>query len=480
MLKYQSNFVFTGKEVRMKRIAVLLILFLIVICASMRYNVDCQHGYINDLIAGHYPLNETLIKELYIKSCWSLTVRSGAFVNMRELEVLDINNCYGLFLEAEAFSRIRNLKSINIASNRVTNLPQRLFLNSIKLETINVSANKIEKLDESLLFSLHMIKEIDLSHNSISSLGKDTFSGISTLKILNLAHNKIQFLHPLLVFGSTNLETINLSYNKIENFNKVIFLSLYVIKEIDLSNNMMHTLENETFSEIKTLKSINLAYNIINFLPPTLFFGSTKLETVNLSSNSIEAFDETVFFSLDMIKKIDLLHNPLLCSPELINPKSYAFIGHCLVNLTEYFKKIELGEDIGDSDDGKIPFWIFMTVVVTSNIIMVIISSLFARFVCFKNIRPLCVDKSAIGLDDRHTEVVALQPGVHSTMPQLPGKASPKEGEAVSQNPNSRNSTGRYSNISRGYLEPRRATADTGRDVSKLTHCELQMMPLET
>ena len=139
---------------------------------------------INLQIIGTNCFTNTGLKELSLKECNTLTLKTDSFKNCKQLKYIFIKKINNLTIEPNAFS---NCNSINIVSSSVKN---------IKKLKPNFKGNKIYLIDDNLYSH---------NRNKIINKGIDIVKGISNRYINNLEESYSTFKY---IYGSPYLNII--------------------------------------------------------------------------------------------------------------------------------------------------------------------------------------------------------------------------------------------------------------------------------
>ena len=124
----------------------------------------------------------------------ALSLQSGDFAGLVNIEQLAIYNHTMDALPEDVFDGLGSLESLDLSDNEIAALPEGVFDGLGSLESLDLSGNEIAALPEGVFDGLGSLEWLDLSDNEIAALPEDVFDGLGSLEWLDLSDNEIAAL----------------------------------------------------------------------------------------------------------------------------------------------------------------------------------------------------------------------------------------------------------------------------------------------
>ena len=246
----------------------------------------------------------------------ALSLQSGDFAGLVNIEQLAIYNHTMDALPEDVFDGLGSLESLGLSDNEIAALPEGVFDGLGSLEWLDLSDNEIAALSEDVFDGLGSLERLDLSDNEIAVLPEDVFDGLGSLESLDLGVNHIGTLPEDVFNGLGSLKYLELSGNRINALPEDVFDGLGNLKYLRLSFNQLSALPDDVFDDLGNLVHLNVQENQIGTLSEGAFNGLSSLERLDLSYNEIAALPEDVFDGLGNLKLLRLDSNDLASPPE--------------------------------------------------------------------------------------------------------------------------------------------------------------------
>ena len=246
----------------------------------------------------------------------ALSLQSGDFAGLVNIEQLAIYNHIMDALPEDVFDGLGSLESLDLGDNEIAALPEGVFDGLGSLESLDLSDNEIAALSEDVFDGLGSLERLDLSDNEIAVLPEDVFDGLGSLESLDLGVNHIGTLPEDVFNGLGSLKYLELSGNRINALPEDVFDGLGNLKYLRLSFNQLSALPDDVFDDLGNLVHLNVQENQIGTLSEGAFNGLSSLERLDLSYNEIAALPEDVFDGLGNLKLLRLDSNDLASPPE--------------------------------------------------------------------------------------------------------------------------------------------------------------------
>ena len=246
----------------------------------------------------------------------ALSLKSGDFAGLVNIEVLAIYYHTMDALPEDIFDGLGSLESLDLSGNEIAALPEDVFDGLGSLKWLDLSDNEIAALSEDVFDGLGSLEWLDLSDNEIAALPEDVFDGLGSLESLDLGVNQIGTLPEDVFDGLGSLGYLELSGNRINALPEDVFDGLGNLKYLRLSFNQLSALPDYVFDDLGNLVHLNVQENQLSALPEDVFNGLGSLERLDLSYNEIAALPEDVFDGLGNLKSLRLDSNDLASPPE--------------------------------------------------------------------------------------------------------------------------------------------------------------------
>ena len=120
-----------------------------------------------------------------------------------------------LSLESGDFAGLVNIEHLAIYNHTMDALPEDIFDGLGSLESLDLSNNEIAALPEDVFDGLGSLDHLELWSNRINALPKDVFDGLSNLKYLRLSFNQLSALPGDVFDDLGNLVSLDMQGNQL-------------------------------------------------------------------------------------------------------------------------------------------------------------------------------------------------------------------------------------------------------------------------
>ena len=248
----------------------------------------------------------------------ALSLQSGDFAGLVNIEQLAIYNHTMDALPEDVFDGLGSLESLDLSDNEIAALPEGVFDGLGSLESLDLSGNEIAALPEGVFDGLGSLEWLDLSDNEIAALSEDVFDGLGSLESLDLSDNEIAALPEDVFDGLGSLESLDLGVNQIGTLPEDVFDGLGSLKYLELSGNRINALLEDVFDGLGNLKYLRLSFNQLSALPDYVFDDLGNLVHLNVQENQLSALPEDVFNGLGSLERLDLSYNEIAALPDYV------------------------------------------------------------------------------------------------------------------------------------------------------------------
>jgi Leucine-rich repeat (LRR) protein len=157
--------------------------------------------------------------------------------NLLNLQELNLMSNYIENIENFAFLEMKNLKILQISANNITKLKPYSLKDLYNVQELYLIGNKLtlDETDENIFNDLQSLKTLDLSFNNMSSIKQGKFLPLVNLVRLMLSNNTLNHLTPYMFDGLNNLRTLGMRYNLISKIDPNAFYGLNSIKKIQFN-----------------------------------------------------------------------------------------------------------------------------------------------------------------------------------------------------------------------------------------------------
>ena len=246
----------------------------------------------------------------------ALSLQSGDFAGLVNIEQLAIYNHTMDALPEDVFDGLGSLESLDLGDNEIAALPEGVFDGLGSLESLDLSGNEIAALPEDVFDGLGSLEWLDLSDNEIPALPEDVFDGLGSLEWLDLSHNEIAALPEDVFDGLGSLESLDLGVNQIGTLPEDVFDGLGSLRYLELSGNRINALPEDVFDGLGNLKYLRLSFNDLSALPDYVFDDLGNLVHLDVQENQIGTLSEGAFNGLSSLGNLDLSYNEIAALPE--------------------------------------------------------------------------------------------------------------------------------------------------------------------
>ena len=246
----------------------------------------------------------------------ALSLQSGDFAGLVNIEQLAIYNHTMDALPEDVFDGLGSLESLDLSDNEIAALPEGVFDGLGSLESLDLSGNEIAALPEDVFDGLGSLEWLDLSDNEIAALSEDVFDGLGSLEWLDLSDNEIAALPEDVFDGLGSLESLDLGVNQIGTLPEDVFDGLGSLGYLELSGNRINALPEDVFDGLGNLKYLRLSFNQLSALPDDVFDDLGNLVHLNVQENQIGTLSEGAFNGLSSLERLDLSYNEIAALPE--------------------------------------------------------------------------------------------------------------------------------------------------------------------
>ena len=260
------------------------------------------------------------------------SVDNGAFVGLRNLQMLNLQSNMVHILEGNLFNELKNLHELWLSENGMQIIHEDAFRGLRNLATLYLDRNSLESLPQKLFLGLSNLKTLLLSFNRLRSLEVDVFQGLGSLSLLNLYGNNLRTLPLGLFSGLYNLKIIYLDENKLVEVPSGLFSELLNMWGIDLGFNELMALPSNVFHGFHKIEYLHIDDNKLVEIPSDIFSGLHKLYELKLGYNKLETLPPNVFSELYNLVYLYLENNELVELPPEIFSRLYNLLGLNLDN----------------------------------------------------------------------------------------------------------------------------------------------------
>ena len=257
---------------------------------------------------------------LGVSSNEALTLKSGDFAGLDNLETLYLDGNQLSALPEDVFAGLGSLEELWLSSNQLSELPEDVFAGLGSLEELWLSSNQLSELPEDVFAGLGNLKMLRLSDNELTALPEDVFDGLESLESLFLGvasyGNQLSELPEDVFDGLSNLQRLRLSDNELTALPEDVFDGLDSLEELRLFRNRISTLSEDVFDGLDSLEHLHLGDNQISTLPEDVFDGLGSLEELWLNYNQFSELPEDVFDGLGSLENLQLNGNQISVLPE--------------------------------------------------------------------------------------------------------------------------------------------------------------------
>ena len=259
-----------------------------------------------DKIPDNAFLGLTRLKGLTIKSesAGVLSLTSGAFNGLANLQKLDLSENTVRFLPPGTLCMLPNLSDLNVSHNEIESisdlsLPDHGGQAGVclrNLQTLDISHNELTAVTVIQLQGWQRLQKLNLNHNLIRYLDHDVFQLSSNLQYLDVSNNQLSTL-PLTIFSAPKLVHLSLANNSISSLPTEIFANQENLQHLDVSGNLLSSTEIKPalFQHLSNLTELDLSGNQIGKLRKKTFWNLTKLETLKISRNKLQKLPNKLF-----------------------------------------------------------------------------------------------------------------------------------------------------------------------------------------
>ncbi|KAI4465436.1 synaptic adhesion-like molecule salm [Holotrichia oblita] len=150
---------------------------------------------------------------------------------------------------------------LNLKKNKVEYISSGAFNNLKNLEVLDLTANRIQALTSTDFMNLNSLKELWLDQNYISEIPEDVFTDLANLQALMLQSNNLAELTENTFAGLTNLTSLLINKNMVEVIHPNIFMYTPNLQKLSIDSNQLHFLPEKSLDVLDNLIYIMLAKN---------------------------------------------------------------------------------------------------------------------------------------------------------------------------------------------------------------------------
>ena len=202
---------------------------------------------------------------------------------------------------------------LNLERNKLVSIPTGAFSNLSNLQTLNLNDNGIRKVEPFAFEGLVNLTKLELRFNNIQTLGHKRFANIPKLQYLDVSNNWLQYSTNDSFYGTPELVEVNFEANMLP-FVPLLWYQPN-LQRLLLPNNRI---KNATFppcyrNSTKALH-ISLAQNRkMTYLDNTTFrsIAGLTIKGLTLAENNIKTVMSGTFEVFPSIKFLSLKNNPL-------------------------------------------------------------------------------------------------------------------------------------------------------------------------
>lgn len=114
----------------------------------------------------------------------TLSLGSGNFKDLSDLEVLDLSNNGLTRLEPGVFNGLSDLEVLDLSGNSLTRLRPDVFNDLSHLEKLDLRSNRLTSLPSKIFNNLERLEWLALEHNRLVNLPVDIFNTLTNLENL--------------------------------------------------------------------------------------------------------------------------------------------------------------------------------------------------------------------------------------------------------------------------------------------------------
>ena len=285
-------------------------------------------------------LAETPLKIFRSRGSKILTLPSGTFHSLPNLQYLDLQSNFIERIEENAFLPHNELITLDLAKNRLYKVPNATAVNLENLKCLVLRKNAITWIWKNSFDGYKMLEELYLDSNHLTKIFHPFFRYISNLKILHLSGNQIKEIPKVAFANLQHLTVLYLDSNelwKIEedafaknpnlttlvlNFNdglsthidlEMLLKPLQKLTYLHLVGLGLTEISENTFKHTTNLTVLTMSSNFLTTLSPTLFQNQTNLKVLSIMKNKLLTLNREVIDELPNLQLLDASSNVFAC-----------------------------------------------------------------------------------------------------------------------------------------------------------------------
>ena len=238
-------------------------------------------------------------------------LQDGAFMGLRNLEILVLTWNKLMRISSGAFEGLDNLVELDLRFNELTQVPHNL---PDTIQELDLSDNKIHEIQDGVFMGLRNLSALNLMSNKINGIGEGSLRGLSNLKTLDVSWMYLNLEHGSMnSLKGTMMDKLDLSHNPICDFPDGVFGGI-TMKHLVMAYCDCITFNPKAFTNM-SLGTLDLKHSSLTIIPnfalhtETLSFRRSLL-VLDLSHSSINSdIEGRIFEGFESLRVLDLSHN---------------------------------------------------------------------------------------------------------------------------------------------------------------------------